>query len=146
MPIVSYALKSYTPDQIGLDYGSGTGPVVSKLLLDRGYKIYQFDPYFNPDMTLLQDKYHFIVCCEVIEHFHNPAYEFKRLQKMLKPGGKLICMSYLYNRDINFSKWHYKDDPTHTFIYQVKTLKYISKHVKMNLEFHDHRLIVWSNF
>jgi 2-polyprenyl-3-methyl-5-hydroxy-6-metoxy-1,4-benzoquinol methylase len=46
-----------------------------------------FDPLFFPDPEPLGDLYDFITCTETIEHFHRPAEEFARLDRMLRPGG-----------------------------------------------------------
>jgi hypothetical protein len=36
-------------------------------------------------------------------------------------------MTGIYNSTIDFSKWWYKNDPTHVFIFQEKTFEYIKK-------------------
>jgi 2-polyprenyl-3-methyl-5-hydroxy-6-metoxy-1,4-benzoquinol methylase len=46
-------------------------------LEDDGYKIKQFDPFFHNDIAVLRRSYDYIVCCEVIEHFHSPSKEFE---------------------------------------------------------------------
>ncbi len=45
-PITTYVLTNFNPNHIGLDYGSGTAPVISKILQDEGYNIQQFDLFF----------------------------------------------------------------------------------------------------
>jgi SAM-dependent methyltransferase len=126
-PIVNQILENFSPQSVGLDFGAGTGPVISKMLLDKGFQVAQYDPFFHNFPELLNNKYNYIACCEVIEHFHNPAKEFQMLKRMLLPDGKLYCMTSIYNPEIDFSKWYYKNDPTHVFIYQAETLKYIAK-------------------
>lgn len=127
-PIVNYILANKSADELGLDFGSGSGPVISKLLTDQAYQIKQYDPFFANDPTVLEATYNYIVCCEVIEHFFQPAVEFQRLRRLLKPGGILVCMTSLYTPDIDFSRWRYRKDPTHTFIYTAATLAYIATH------------------
>ncbi len=126
-PITHHVLHNFSPIHRGLDFGSGTDPVVSKLLQDNGYDICQFDPFFSnkPDL-LTTETYDYIVSCEVIEHFHDPDAEFKRLYQLLKPNGELICMTHLYDNDIDFKAWYYKNDPTHVFFYQPKTINFIA--------------------
>lgn len=126
-PIVGTVLKYFNNMHSGLDFGAGTGPVISKMLTERGYNIEQYDPFFHYHPELLHKKYDFIVSCEVIEHFHFPGNEFQLLKDMLVPGGKLICMTSIYDESIDFSKWYYKNDPTHVFFYQKDTLRYIMK-------------------
>jgi RNA polymerase-binding transcription factor DksA len=79
-PIVSQILDNYCSEDAGLDFGAGTGPVISKLLDDKGYDIVQYDPFFHNYPDLLQKTYDYIACCEVIEHFHHPYKEFERLK------------------------------------------------------------------
>lgn len=125
-PITEYILKHYTVTNRGLDFGAGTGPVVSKILKEHGYKIKIYDPFFADKRELLNSQYDYIVCCEVIEHFHQPALEFQRLKDMLVSGGELVCMTELCDDEMNFAKWNYKDDQTHVFIYRKETIEYIA--------------------
>ncbi|MDD4098322.1 MAG: class I SAM-dependent methyltransferase [Lentisphaeria bacterium] len=127
-PIVSAVLRDFRPGHSGLDFGAGPGPVISKLLLDRGYHIVQYDPFFHPHPTLLEGTYDFIVCCEVMEHFRHPDVEFARLRRLLRPGGRLYCMTSLYRADADFRNWSYIRDRTHVFIYHPATLAWVRQH------------------
>lgn len=127
-PIVNRVLKKFSTNHHGLDFGAGTGPVIAKLLKDKDYKIEVYDPFFHNNPSLLNNKYDYIACCEVVEHFHNPKKEFELLKKLLKPRGLILIMTSLYNPEIDFKTWYYKDDPTHVFIYQKETFDYIKKH------------------
>jgi len=80
---------------------------------------------FHSSPTLLKETYNYIACCEVIEHFYNPKKEFALLKKLLKPNGKLYLMTALFDKTIDFHTWYYKNDPTHVFIYQEKTINWI---------------------
>lgn len=142
-PITSKVCEDYGIDSVGLDFGSGTGAVISKVLEDRGYTIYQYDPFFNNIPELLKKKYDYIVCCEVIEHFHDPEKEFHLLKNLLKPGGHLYCMTSIYNEDINFHGWNYKNDQTHVFIFQKETLEWIKVHYGFSSMTIDNRLVVF---
>lgn len=122
LPIVQAVCNQYVPASVGLDFGSGPGPVVSKLLTDQGYKILQFDPFFANNPEVLKLKYDYIVACEVVEHFYDPLKEFQLLFDLLHPGGKLFCMTHIYTPDIPFKNWYYKNDKTHVFIFQHPTL------------------------
>ncbi len=121
-PIINAVTANFSNDKTGLDFGAGTGPVIAKILEDLAYDINLYDPYFHPDKKALEKEYDFIVSCEVIEHFYNPAKEFNLLKKLLKNKGKIFCMTEIYNESINFDKWYYKNDLTHVFIYQKETL------------------------
>ncbi len=44
--ITSAILKEQDKDKLGLDFGAGTGPVISTVLKEKKYKIFLYDPYF----------------------------------------------------------------------------------------------------
>ncbi|HPL96740.1 MAG TPA: class I SAM-dependent methyltransferase [Smithellaceae bacterium] len=144
-PIVSKIQERFTNKHRGLDYGAGTGPVIAKLLRDKGYSIELYDPFFWNDATVLDATYDFVVCCEVIEHFHSPAKEFKRLRSLLKPGGALYCMTDLYSEDTDFKNWYYKNDPTHVFFYKKNTLEWIKKQLGFVSFEQKDRITLFSN-
>lgn len=141
-PVTNYVFKNYQPNHIGLDYGAGPGPVISKVLSDHHYQIKQYDPYFHKNNELLKQNYDYIIACEVIEHFNNPDKEFTLLKKLLKKDGSLILMTHLYSDDINFNNWYYKNDETHVIFYTRITLNYIKKHYNFNKLEINNRLII----
>ena len=126
-PITSSIMRDFTQNNKGLDFGAGTGPVISKILKDNDFLIQQYDPFFHNYPDLLEERYDYIACCEVVEHFHNPKKEFGLLKKLLLQDGKLYCMTDIYNTSINFHNWYYKNDPTHVFIYHKKTVHWIKE-------------------
>lgn len=127
-PIVNEILEGFSSESSGLDFGAGTGPVISKLLSDKNFQIKLYDPFFHNYPELLRNKYDFIVCCEVIEHFHQPDKEFELLKKLLSRHGKLFCMTSIFNEKIDLKNWYYKNDLTHVIFYQTETFEYIRKH------------------
>lgn len=142
-PIVSYVFQNYTKDNRGLDFGSGNGPVISKLLTDKKYTIKQYDPFFDDRPHLLAQTYDYVIACEVIEHFRNPQKEFYQLKNMLHKNGVLICMTELFSEKTDFHDWYYKNDPTHIFFYQKKTIDFIAKHFGFRSFEIDKKLIVF---
>lgn len=124
-PLVESVKANYKRDHMGLDYGAGTSPVAASLLEKEGYHIKLYDPYFHAYPENLYRKYDYIICSEVIEHFYNPYHEFKNLSKILNPSGSIICMTSLYEEDIDFKNWYYKNDKTHVFFYHRKALEWI---------------------
>lgn len=126
----------------GLDYGCGEGPVISHILAQQGYKLSLYDPFFHADTSALNSQYDFIVCCEVAEHFANPAEEFQRLFNLLQPGGRLYCMTVMWQGG-DFSRWHYKNDPTHVFFYTPQSIDFIREQFGFQSVTHDERLIVF---
>jgi len=135
-PIKKSVMDDFTKEALGLDFGSGSSQIVAKVLQSEGYVVKIYDPFFAPILENLKEKYDYITSCEVIEHFNNPHKEFVLLQSLLKEDGKLYCMTHLYDESIDFSKWYYKNDPTHIFIYQARTVEFI----KNNFGFSDFRI------
>jgi len=140
-PIVNCIRKNFKPESRGLDFGSGTGPVITKMLKEQGYNIFSYDPYFDNRPELLKESYDYIASCEVIEHFRNPAEEFSLLRSMLNHKGKLICMTDLYDETIDFSRWYYKDDPTHVFFYHKVSIEWIKNRFSFSSLTIEKRLI-----
>ena len=119
-------LQSYLYENaVGLDFGSGPNPVLSKILKDKGYNVEIYDPYFAPDLKVFHRKYDFITATEVVEHMHHPAEDFKRMFSALEEKGVLALMTKLRTPDIKFTTWHYKNDLTHVSFYSQKTMQWI---------------------
>jgi SAM-dependent methyltransferase len=144
-PIVLAVVQDFSSECKGLDFGAGTGPVISKLLKDKGYQTVLYDPFFHDHPGLLSQKYDYIVCCEVMEHFHDPGKEFCLLKGLLSKNGRLYCMTDLYNETIDFSSWYYKNDITHVFIYQEKTILWIKEKLRFTNVTIKGRLITFTN-
>ena len=111
----------------GLDYGSGPGPTLSVMLEEQGFPMRVFDPYFADDTDALRQTYEFITCTETAEHFFDPAGEFERLDRMLRPGGWLGIMTEVYQEDQTFAEWRYARDPTHVCFYRPETMAWIAE-------------------
>ncbi len=133
MPITRYVLDNLLPTHKGLDFGSGTGPVISSMIKKKDYDIAQYDPFFAPSQNVFETTYDYIVSCEVFEHFNNPKLEIDRLVSILKPNGLLLIMTSLYTDTIDFETWYYKNDPTHICIYRSETIAYIAKEKKLDI-------------
>lgn len=124
-PIVNSILHDFNPNHKGLDFGSGTGSPIMKMLTDAGYDISQYDLFFHNHMHLLQKQYDYIACSETAEHFKEPYKEFSLLRSRLLPGGRLYLMTELYDAGADFSTWYYKKDPTHVFLYHPRAFEWI---------------------
>ena len=140
-PITNYILENYLPKHKGLDFGSGTGPVISSELHKKQYSIVQYDPFFAPDKNTLNNKFDYIVSCEVFEHFYNPKKEIDMLISKLNKNGVLLIMTLLYNENIDFKSWFYKNDPTHVFIYRKETIEFIARTYNLKIEILTDRFI-----
>jgi hypothetical protein len=144
-PITSAIMRDFTQNDTGLDFGAGTGPVISKILKDNSFNIKLYDPFFHNYPNLLEKQYDYIAACEVIEHFHNPKKEFSLLRNLLCQDGKLYCMTNVYNENIDFHTWDYKNDFTHVFIYHKNTILYIKEEFGFSDVTIKDRLITYSN-
>ena len=145
-PVSDYIMEHFQPHHRGLDFGSGTGPVISKVLADHQYQVNQYDPFFAPATDSLHQNYDYIIACEVIEHFQQPRQEFRRLHDLLNPGGALVVMTLLYHQSLDFAHWRYRRDPTHVIIYQPETIRFIQRTFKFSsVQIKSDRLIVWKH-
>lgn len=125
--ITDAVLTQFKPFHLGLDFGAGTGPVIAQVLQENGYQVKLYDPFFHPFETHLNIQYDYIMSCEVVEHFNNPAKEFNRLYQCLKDGAKLFIMTERFSNKQVFDTWYYKNDPTHVFIYRDETFEWIKQ-------------------
>ncbi len=141
-PITNYILENTKTTNLGLDFGCGKGPVITKQLIEKGYSINLYDPYFYPSLDYLNYSYKFIFSCEVFEHFYNPALEIDKLTKLLHLDGLLIVMTHIYNNQQPFENWYYRKDQTHVFIYTQKTVEYIAHKFGYAIELLTERLFV----
>ena len=141
-PVTNTILEYCSTDMLGLDYGCGKGPVISKQLLEKGYRVDLFDPYFYPNTSYLNNTYDYIFSCEVFEHFYNPFEEITKLHSILKSDGLLIVKTHLYNNQTDFKNWYYRKDLTHVFIYTFKTFEYIAKRFGFDIFTLEEKLVV----
>ena len=110
----------------GLDFGSGPGPTLSIMFEEAGHTMAIYDPFYAPDPAPLDKQYDFITATEVVEHLHHPRRELDRLWSCLEPGGLLgIMTKRVIDRDA-FSRWHYKNDPTHACFFSTETFEWLA--------------------
>lgn len=119
----------------GLDYGCGPGSALAALAEEEGYRMSLYDPFFAPDPAVLERSYDFITCTEVAEHFHDPAREFAKLDRLLSPGGWMGIMTQFQTEDARFDNWHYRRDPTHVVFYRRETLDKVAEQYSWRAEF-----------
>ncbi|WP_299439934.1 class I SAM-dependent methyltransferase [uncultured Aquimarina sp.] len=142
-PIVNAIVKNYGENHQGLDFGSGSAPVITTMLRNLGYVIHTYDPFFDPNSKALHRTYDYIACCEVMEHFYHPNKEFKLLHSLLRENGSLYCKTYLYDTSIDFNSWWYKNDATHVFFYSKNTLNWIKDHYGFSEVIISKKLIIF---
>ena len=145
-PVIRAVTTHTNTHHHGLDYGSGTGPVITKLLREKGYSMTIYDPFFAPNSEVLNATYDFIVCCEVVEHFHDPQFEFNLFRQILNPNSLLVIKTELLTPDIDFPNWYYINDPTHTLLYSPQGMRYIlTQHGFRSLEISQRLVIAEKN-
>lgn len=119
-------LERLAPARQGLDYGCGPGPALAAMLGEAGHSVALYDPFFQPDRSVLSCRYDFVTCTEAVEHFHHPAREFRQLHELLKPGAWLGIMTLFQTDDAAFADWHYRRDPTHVVFYREATFRQLA--------------------
>jgi SAM-dependent methyltransferase len=141
--------KSITPFKpnikTALDFGSGPGPVLSRLLRDMGYETDIYDIYFAPGRGYLDKTYDLITCTEVLEHLKDPLETMSILKDRLNPGGILAVMTlfhpvYEISSTLDqlpcekvFKDWWYRRDPTHISFFRPETFYHVARLLDMTI-------------
>lgn len=120
-------LERLKPASQGLDFGCGPGPTLSVMMAEQGHQMAVYDLYYADNPLALQGQYDFITSTEVVEHLANPGQELTRLWAMLANGGYLGLMTKLATDKASFTRWHYKNDPTHISFFSRATFNYLAK-------------------
>ncbi len=128
----------------GLDYGCGPGPLLAQLFAEQGHYMQIFDPYYAPNKQVLQERYDFVTCTEVIEHFRQPNLELHKLFALLKPKGILGIMTKLVIDADAFSRWHYKNDLTHVSFFSRDTLQWLAIKYQCRLDILGNDVIIFT--
>lgn len=128
----------------GLDYGCGPGPLLAKMIREQGHTMHIFDLYYANQPEILQSRYDFVTCTEVVEHFRQPKQEFQRLFGLLKPRGHLAIMTKLVIDADAFSRWHYKNDMTHISFFSEDTLQWLATSYQCRLEIIGKDVIIFT--
>lgn len=124
-----------SPGDCGLDFGSGPVPVLGELLTAEGFPTASYDPLFAPDDALLDGRYDFIACSEVVEHLHDPSAVFALFARMLRPGGTLGVMTRFFGHEAPFEAWWYRRDPTHVCFYREDTMRWLAQRHGWTVDF-----------
>ncbi len=141
-PVTNRLLAGFAPKHKGLDFGSGTGSPIVKVLQENSYDISRYDLFFHNDPERLSRKYDYISCTEVAEHFKEPYKEFTLLRNLLQPGGILYLMTEMLDDGRDFESWYYKNDPTHVFLYHPRAFEWIRDNFDFKKVTIDKRVII----
>jgi len=134
------ALDFIEKDMVGLDYGCGPVPTLSKLLDIEGYTCEDYDPFFVKHD--LNGKFGFIFSTEVFEHFFDPDKEIRRIRSLLCENGILVIMTEQWKDPDHFSKWYYARDNSHVCFYHSQTFSYICAKFGFEKIFDDGQRVV----
>ncbi len=132
------------PESQGLDFGCGPGPALAQMFAAAGHTVAVYDPYYEPDASVLADDYDFITASEVLEHLHAPGRVLADLFNALKPMGSLGVMTGLVRDQTAFSKWQYIRDLTHVCFFSEFTFKWIAEKWGARLRLIDDRVVLFT--
>ncbi|MGL1894632.1 MAG: class I SAM-dependent methyltransferase [Spirochaetaceae bacterium] len=135
--IIEPLLNYIKPNSEGLDFGCGPGPILKEQLKPYKINMSEYDLYYKNDKSLLQKKWDFVVTTEVMEHLKNPYTEIELLWELINPKGVLAVMTALVTKDITFSSWYYKGDPTHISFFSKESFIWLSQKLGADVEFFD---------
>lgn len=128
-------LKEHLQDGAhGLDFGCGPGPTISIMMSEYGFSMDNYDPFYANHPEILERSYDFITSTEVFEHLHQPSEVIPLLVNILKPNGVLGIMTKRWINKDAFSRWHYKNDPTHICFYSDRTFEWIAAQWDLRLK------------
>jgi hypothetical protein len=119
-----------------LDFGSGEFNVLEQLLNQR-FMITSYDLFFHP---IPLSTYDTVIAIEVVEHFIDPAREWKQLLSLVNPGGHLIVQTRFV--ETPFFEWWYQRDPTHRTFYTLVALSYLATQAGFQVTFSNNRSII----
>jgi hypothetical protein len=128
---------------VGLDFGSGPGPTLSVMFEEAGYPMHIYDAFYAPDRSVFERTYDFITATEVVEHLHDPGGELARLWSALRPGGLLGLMTKQVIDRKAFSRWHYKNDPTHVCFFSRTTFQWLARQWGAGLTFEGSDVVIF---
>lgn len=120
---ITPALKYLNSNMVGLDYGCGYNPTLSKILSGHNIICEDYDPFFIKNE--FKRKYDFIFSTEVFEHFYYPKEEIEKLINLLVNKGILIIMTERWKNLDQFKDWYYARDNSHVSFYNDATFNFI---------------------
>lgn len=130
-PLINYL----PPQSTGLDFGCGPAPLLAKWLAEQGYQMSRYDKFYAPEADVFNARYDFICATEVVEHLRNPGLTLQALWSCLNDRGVLALMTKRVQNLQAFSRWHYKNDPTHIGFFSENSFNWLAEHWRAELRF-----------
>ena len=127
-------IERLSSGSLGLDFGCGPGPTISVMMRELDFKIENYDLFYANNKDLLNKKYEFITCTEVVEHLHKPFDVLTLLHGLLTVDGYLGIMTKRLINKNKFRNWHYKNDITHVCFYSDQTFEFIASNWNFSLD------------
>lgn len=122
--ITTSVLQHLLPGSRGLDFGCGASTLLSQIFLESRVSVDSYDLYYHPDDKFRFRSYDFIVLSEVIEHLSDPRKTMEELRYLLRPGGQIFIKTrFVPEKEEVFSKWYYKNDPTHIQFFNHRSME-----------------------
>ncbi len=126
-----------------LEFGSGPGPVLAKILTDKGLSVDCYDKFYQSEKVYVSKKYDIITSTEVFEHLHNPIETLKLFKNHLKKDGIIAIMTLFHNNNTDeFLKWWYRRDPTHITFYTPYSFEVLANMCGLRILKHDNKRII----
>lgn len=140
---IDYAISPFLSCGSIIDYGSGPVPVMQELLIQQGYEVDIYDPFFQP--VLSNKIYDMLISTEVLEHIHDPLKSLQDIDRLVKPLGYIGFMTLFQPKEKDqFFNWFYIRDETHVMFYTPKTCEIIAHIMSWELIKHnDNRMVIF---
>lgn len=126
-PLSSFIKATSEAELCGLDFGCGPAPVLASMLTEEGVNMNTYDPFYAPNLQVLEREYDLVTCTEAIEHFHAPHVEWALFNELVASGGALAIMTKRVLDKTRFANWHYKNDITHVSFFSETTFQYLAE-------------------
>jgi hypothetical protein len=107
-----------------IDWGSGPNPLASRILREKRFSVFSWDPNFSSNEKTQKSFYDLGISIEVAEHFINPQKDFSAFFETLKTGAFAAIHTHLAPEDDEaFLRWWYTEDITHVSFYSKRSLE-----------------------
>lgn len=132
---IKLAIEPYSKNiQTALEFGSGPGPVLSKLLENRGLEVDIYDLYYSPLKVYERKAYDLITSTEVFEHLQKPLEVLELLVEHTKQNGYIVLMTKFPPKDDKeFLAWWYRRDPTHISFFTPQSFEVMAEKVGLKV-------------